>query len=552
MSEEKIQNKYIEQDPPLADSPQLERKHNDYLAYLKEKLNFILATYGKRLTSANGDINELQRTAEETSSRISDAEGDISAISQRADSIESSVSNIEGEVSQISQQADNIELSVAKLSSLGGRNYIWAVDPAIHSEVTMNNGATVTYNEAKNGEYVVKATTASSAFVQALFPANTIPVPPELIGEKMTLHADNVTASGTNDPRIYLLIENSGGSQISSTYLSVGELSKTFTVPTGAASFRPLIRVRQTGSTAANESVTVRGIKLEKGEVKTDWSPAPEDSVNGGNIISKINVSSEGITIAANKVDLQGYVTFSNLSTSGQTTINGANITTGLIKDASNKNSWDLNTGAFTITNGSINITTSSSTYDVIKFQNNEWKNAFSPLEYRIWNTNTKKAIIIQAGGQFFYDNYTEGGTNTHVAYIGQTGVHYFNSSGTQTNIVRPAGYVQRNYSPSNASLTMSTNDCNVWDYGRFAIVRLNLNITSGFNAGTLYPLCNIGDYLRSLPGTIVQFVPNQSGTSAALVQIDTDGTLNIYRYSGSGTFTGWLRCMITVPFSNV
>ncbi|MBP5303075.1 MAG: hypothetical protein J6Y88_07515, partial [Bacteroidales bacterium] len=103
MSEEKIQNKYIEQDPPLADSPQLDRKNNDYLAYLKEKLNFILATYGKRLTSANGDINELQRTADETSSRISDAEGDISAISQRADSIESSVSNIEGEVSQISQ-----------------------------------------------------------------------------------------------------------------------------------------------------------------------------------------------------------------------------------------------------------------------------------------------------------------------------------------------------------------------------------------------------------------------------------------------------------------
>lgn len=48
------------------------------------------------------------------------------------------------------------------------------------------------------------------------------------------------------------------------------------------------------------------------------------------------------------------------------------------------------------------------------------------------------------------------------------------------------------------------------------------------------------------------QITLEQIATSAALVQVKTDGTLSIYRYSGSGTFTGWLRCTIAVPFSNV
>ena len=51
--------------------------------------------------------------------------------------------------------------------------------------------------------------------------------------------------------------------------------------------------------------------------------------VGDNEIISKINQTAESIQIQASRVDLAGYVTFTNLSTSGQTTINGGNITTG-------------------------------------------------------------------------------------------------------------------------------------------------------------------------------------------------------------------------------
>lgn len=51
-----------------------------------------------------------------------------------------------------------------------------------------------------------------------------------------------------------------------------------------------------------------------------------------GAIISTINQSAEAIKIQATKLELTGYVTMTNLSTSGQTTIDGGNIKTGTIR----------------------------------------------------------------------------------------------------------------------------------------------------------------------------------------------------------------------------
>lgn len=53
--------------------------------------------------------------------------------------------------------------------------------------------------------------------------------------------------------------------------------------------------------------------------------------VEKSGVISAINQTAESIKINADKVNLTGYVTMTNLSTSGQTTINGANIKTGTI-----------------------------------------------------------------------------------------------------------------------------------------------------------------------------------------------------------------------------
>lgn len=83
------------------------------------------------------------------------------------------------------------------------------------------------------------------------------------------------------------------------------------------------------GAAQTAGSVYCSHFKLEEGNKDTSWSPAPEDSPSNTDIISTINLSTEAISISAGKINLTGYITATNLSTSGQTTINGANITTG-------------------------------------------------------------------------------------------------------------------------------------------------------------------------------------------------------------------------------
>ena len=60
--------------------------------------------------------------------------------------------------------------------------------------------------------------------------------------------------------------------------------------------------------------------------------PNVVSKIKSAGIITAINNGESTVTINADKVNLQGYVTISNLRGAGTTTINGANITTGIIK----------------------------------------------------------------------------------------------------------------------------------------------------------------------------------------------------------------------------
>lgn len=99
-------------------------------------------------------------------------------------------------------------------------------------------------------------------------------------------------------------------------------------------------------------------VKKDLGEISLEVG----EKVDKGEVISSINLSTESATIQANKVNLNGYVTVTDLSTSGSTTINGSNITTGTI--SADRVSGGTLTGTTisgnTITGGSITGTTIS------------------------------------------------------------------------------------------------------------------------------------------------------------------------------------------------
>lgn len=69
-------------------------------------------------------------------------------------------------------------------------------------------------------------------------------------------------------------------------------------------------------------------------------------------------------------------------------------IQTGVLQDSAGKNSWNMDTGALTITDGSINISTDSSSFDVIR------------LRYNAGSSNSVEASLSPSGLQTI--NYTQ------------------------------------------------------------------------------------------------------------------------------------------------
>lgn len=70
--------------------------------------------------------------------------------------------------------------------------------------------------------------------------------------------------------------------------------------------------------------------------------------VEKNGVISAINQSAEQVQISASKINLQGYVTVTDLSGSGTTTINGSNIKTGVITSNNGSMTIDLDNNTIT------------------------------------------------------------------------------------------------------------------------------------------------------------------------------------------------------------
>ncbi len=245
-------------------------------------------------------------------------------LSDRMTTAEASISNIGGEISIVAQ----------KLNNIGGRNYL---------------------------KYSNDRSTWRRNFPTSYQPAE-IALYSNMVGGKkytVTIWGDVPTRDGADG--YYSVYWGGGSTVLANVHISNGKGSATFTAPTsGAGIGNAWINIYNTadgGGSSHTFTSNITAVKLEEGEVSTDWSAAPEDKTGNNEIIAKINLSPETIVISASKVDLQGYVTFSNLATSGETAINGGNITTNTIS-ADKLNITDLNAIGATI--GGFKIETNS------------------------------------------------------------------------------------------------------------------------------------------------------------------------------------------------
>lgn len=87
-------------------------KDNFNEAGLDELGKIIIDPVYVRLEGAEGDIHELNVTAQLLSSRIEDAEGNVSSLQQTAQSLSSRIQDAEGNVSTLTQTVNGMRLSV--------------------------------------------------------------------------------------------------------------------------------------------------------------------------------------------------------------------------------------------------------------------------------------------------------------------------------------------------------------------------------------------------------------------------------------------------------
>lgn len=170
------------------------------------------------------------------------------------------------------------------------------------------------------------------------------------------------------------------------------------------------------------------------------------EKVSKGEVISSINLSPESATIQASKINLQGYVTASDLAGSGTTIINGANITTGTISanrvsggtlEGSNikcgNNFYVDTTGKVTsndidITGGSIVLTRNSTTgsYPMTILQN------YQGVEYK---ASLGAGVLSFSTGGIMRASFSAGTTDARLFMSGSDNVQRITAYGNSGKI---------------------------------------------------------------------------------------------------------------------
>lgn len=235
-------------------------------------------------------------------------------------------------------------------------------------------------------------------------------------------------------------------------------------------------------------------------------------------------------------------------------TLNAQRVKAGILSDTQNKNSWNLDTGAFTITSGSINITTSSASSDSIKLSYNEFESYMSPIGFSLKNSTTKRRFLLQAGVIYGYSDYTAS-TPVQDVYLSSTGALYLGGGANDGYvIIRDAsGNANVSIYGSNGNATFSGNGSfggtlratgaatfgNTLSVTGAATLGSTLSVTGAATLGSTL------DVTGAITGASLSVTGQVSGASASITgQITAGSVRGIYTSSGYGYVLqrGYLR----------
>lgn len=119
-----------------------------------------------QISNAQGDITSLQATARGLSGRISDAEGNITSLQATAQGLSSSVSNMNGQITSLRQTVESITLGVSNGTSSSWISlYVNGIEMA--SEQIRFTGDVVYESDLRDGSTVISGNCISTGLVSA-------------------------------------------------------------------------------------------------------------------------------------------------------------------------------------------------------------------------------------------------------------------------------------------------------------------------------------------------------------------------------------------------
>ncbi|MED4916706.1 phage tail spike protein [Geobacillus thermodenitrificans] len=296
------------------------------------------------VTRLNNAESRITQTEQEIATKVSNTtyQQDKAIINNNISQLQTRMSNAEA---QLTIQADQIATKVSRTEfeslQIGGRNLLTDTEKTWESTGTASGSTYGIYRNNLNDLF------ASLVGKEVTFSFDVKIDTTDGTPGQVRLYCTNGNPKYTFPSKIF--------SGITDQYQRVTYTTTITEIPgnTGQA------RIEFWGIDSKTTKIYIRYFKLEKGNRATDWTPAPEDvdgqisgldarvsiaessitqladeialRVEKNGVISAINQTAEQIKIQASRVDLSGYVTFTNLSTPGQTTIDGGNLKTNSV-----------------------------------------------------------------------------------------------------------------------------------------------------------------------------------------------------------------------------
>ncbi|QMU89518.1 phage tail protein [Weissella cibaria] len=317
-------------------------EYNKTTGDLTSKINTTSDTAEK----SKQDIADIKVANDKQDNRMLQIEKDATGVKQTVSDLSTEQGKQSGSISKLEQRADGFDATVTKVNNLsvGGRNLLVATNTNTNSTLNPGNGQYTTKYVPFDGgyKYQFTYTTASTnwavyqfwGFVKEKYEPDTdyvlsfmanfsAPVTPSVLfangasGNNFVQQKTRPTVPSGSDQRVVI------------------QLHTNATIPTASDQSLYMGNFQRGGS----GTFTIWDLKIEEGNVATDWTPAPEDLSSA---TAKAQLTADNATLAINnyKTDADGRIS----KAQADIKVNANAIDTKVAKTDYDKKTGDLTT----------------------------------------------------------------------------------------------------------------------------------------------------------------------------------------------------------------